>query len=400
MSGSTALELDALIFGGGAAGLWLLADLRHRGFSALLIESKALGAGQTIASQGILHAGVKYSLGGSAADSAKAVSEAAEVWRGCLAGQGEPDLRSVRVLSPCCYLWRTDSIMSRLGFLGAKTLLRTPVETVGPQDRPAILGQCPGQVLRVAEPVIDVSSFLGALAEKCGSRLICVKDPCDITYHIRGPGEVEQVDVREPAGDRVIGLRPTFVVLTAGEGNEMLRRAFGLSAPAMQRRALHMVMVRGRLPMLFGHCVDGDKTRVTITSATDSESRTVWHLGGEIAERGIDMTEADVIAHAKRELSAVLPGLDLGGTQWAAYRIDRAEGRTAGGRRPDGPVWMKEGNVISAWPTKLVLAPRLSEVICSARGAPGVKSSDAIATDFPRPAVAQPPWEVSREWHG
>ena len=55
-------QLDALVIGGGVAGLWCLDALREAGFDAALLESGALGTGQSISAQGILHGGVKYSL--------------------------------------------------------------------------------------------------------------------------------------------------------------------------------------------------------------------------------------------------------------------------------------------------------------------------------------------------
>ncbi|HEY6200467.1 MAG TPA: FAD-dependent oxidoreductase, partial [Candidatus Binatia bacterium] len=54
------MRLDVLIFGGGAAGLWCLERFRSAGYHALLLESAALGCGQTIAAQGIIHGGGKY----------------------------------------------------------------------------------------------------------------------------------------------------------------------------------------------------------------------------------------------------------------------------------------------------------------------------------------------------
>ena len=52
-----ALPVDVVIFGGGAAGLWTLDELHRAGRSVVLLESGDLGAGQTIASQGIIHGG-------------------------------------------------------------------------------------------------------------------------------------------------------------------------------------------------------------------------------------------------------------------------------------------------------------------------------------------------------
>ena len=60
------LHLDVLIFGGGAAGLWLLDDPASkpgsysRGLAAGIRCN--LGEGQTISSQGIIHGGLKYAL--------------------------------------------------------------------------------------------------------------------------------------------------------------------------------------------------------------------------------------------------------------------------------------------------------------------------------------------------
>ena len=53
------MQLDVLIFGGGAAGLWCLDRFRRAGYHAILLEAKALGRGQTIQAQGIIHGGGK-----------------------------------------------------------------------------------------------------------------------------------------------------------------------------------------------------------------------------------------------------------------------------------------------------------------------------------------------------
>jgi alkane 1-monooxygenase len=80
-------------------------------------------------------------------------------------------------------------------------------------------------------------------------------------------------------------------------------------------------------------------------------------VGGEISEKGVDFSDAALIEFAREELRHVLPGVNFGDTQWATYRINRAEGRNSSNRRPEGTVWHREGSIITAWPTKLVLAP-------------------------------------------
>ena len=65
---------DIVVFGGGVAGLWLLNRLRSEGYGAILFESDSLGCGQTVASQGIIHGGLKYALKGSLKGSANVLA--------------------------------------------------------------------------------------------------------------------------------------------------------------------------------------------------------------------------------------------------------------------------------------------------------------------------------------
>jgi glycerol-3-phosphate dehydrogenase len=109
------MDIDGLIFGGGAAGLWLLDQLARRGDRVLLLEAGRLGQGQTVASQGIIHGGLKYTLHGLLTPAAREIREMPGIWRKCLAGERTPDLRNTRVRSASCYVWRSDSLRSRLG---------------------------------------------------------------------------------------------------------------------------------------------------------------------------------------------------------------------------------------------------------------------------------------------
>lgn len=395
-------ELDALIFGGGVAGLWLLDELHRRSFRTLLIENRALGAGQTIASQGILHGGLKYALGGLLSGSAKAAGEMTDLWRQCLEGRAQPDLRGVRILSPCCYLWRTEALASMVGLAAARFGLRTPVAKVAPHERPPALARCPGDVLRVDEQVIEVGSLLSELANRHHDRILNIADARHVTFTFSNPGHIETIELLRADSTTVLLLKPGVVIFTAGEGNADLRRRVGLSQEAMQLRPLHMVMVRGSLPQLFGHCVDGNKTRVTITSAVDTLGRTVWQVGGEIAEKGVHRSAEELIEFARRELPSVLPAVDFTNTQWATYRINRSEGLDPRGARPEGPVWRREGSVITAWPTKLVLAPRLAEFIVNSLGkptCPDATPSSIMGEGWGEGKVALPPWEVTDVWH-
>lgn len=394
------MRIDVLIFGGGAAGLWLLDTLQGKGYRVLLAETSALGAGQTIASQGIIHGGIKYTLTGLFTESAQAIRDMPGIWRRCLSGQGQPDLGGTTVLAGSCFLWRTGSLTSKLGMVGARQGLRSEISPVRPDQRPPILAKCPGDVFQVNEQVIDAAGFLGSLAKLHPGRILKIHPSDGAHFEMSAPGRVESVELRGPDDARLI-VEPKYIVLAAGAGNAALRESLGLTPEIMQRRPLHMVLVRGKLPALFGHCVDGAKTRVTVTTHTDATGRTVWHVGGQLSEDGVELTEDDLIERARGELQAVLPALDLSDVEWATYRIDRAEAKTTGGIRPAGPQLTTDGQILTVWPTKLALAPAAAKLVASQLDPPNNAEigQPAALADWTAPDVGQPPWEVTRTWH-
>lgn len=395
------MRLDALIFGGGASGLWLLDALRRQQQRAVLVETNALGAGQTVASQGILHGGTKYALDGWLRRSARAIRDMPSVWRDCLAGRSAPDLRSVRLRAESCFLWRSDRLRSRLAMWGARFGLRVAPQQTREEERPPVLRGCPGMVARLAEQVIAPRSLIAELAAPHRDWILKLDGLDDVRFDCSGPGEVRSVRIHSPCGAHHVDLYPRWVCLTAGAGNAALRQMLGLPAEAMQRRPLHMVLARGPLPTLCGHCVDGAQTRVTITTDLDAQGRTVWQIGGQIAEDGVAMRPQALVEHARREIAAVLPGIDLQDVAWSTYRVDRAEGATLSGRRPDSFRLLCEGRCLTAWPTKLVLVPALAAEMAELVGTSALRDDcpAEVFQHWPTPDVAQPPWERVSEWY-
>jgi hypothetical protein len=395
------VRLDAVIFGGGAAGLWLVDELARSGRRALLLESRALGDGQTAASQGIIHGGLKYTLQGLLTPAAAGIRDMPAVWRECLAGLRKPDLSKTRLRSQSCYLWRTDGVGSRIGMIGARLGLRVAPRVLDPSERPAILAACPGTVARLDEQVISPTSFLEAISAPHRRRVLKIDAANSLNFQTDGPGRIREICVKPPGGGESLVLFPETVVLAAGAGNAELRRRCGLAGEVMQRRPLHMVLLRGRLPELNGHCVDGARTRVTITSECDAVGRVVWQVGGQVAEDGVALDQEALLRLAVLELRATIPGIDLTGVEGTTYRVDRAEGKTESGKRPETMRIFSEGNVITAWPTKLALAPQLArEVSALVPARAGTEARCPALDSWPRPAVARPPWESCGRWHG
>ncbi|MGH7831348.1 MAG: FAD-dependent oxidoreductase, partial [Candidatus Binatia bacterium] len=195
-----------------------------------------------------------------------------------------------------------------------------------------------------------------------------------------------------------VAFQPRAVVLAAGEGNAELLRKGGISNDLMQRRPLGMVLLRGGLPPLFGHCIVGGKTLLTVTAAAEG----LWQIGGEIAERLAyeeNMDQARKIAMS--EIRRWLPGVDFSGVQIAIHRAIRAEARTADQRRPSGVHVMRVApRMVVAWPTKLALAPVLADEVFTLVTAdlkqPAGYDENSLPS-WPTPTVARYPWEEV-EW--
>lgn len=386
---SQALTTDVLIVGGGIAGLWLNARLRRQGFSTLLVESATLGGGQSLKSQGIIHGGAKYALHGALTGASEAIADMPRRWREALAGSGELDLSTVRVLSEAHYLWSPGTLAGNLTSFFASKAVRGRVDQVKGEQLPPALqhAQFKGKVYRLAELVLDVPSLITRLATLAGDSLLAAEriEP------LREQGDLQglSVDGRE--------IRAQRIVLCAGSGNAQLLGALGLSQPAQQLRPLHMVLVKGpTLKPLYAHCLGGGpKPRVTVTSHPATDGQWVWYLGGDLAEAdGVARDPAAQIKAAQKEVGDLLPWVDLSSAHWATLRVDRAEPAQSGLTRPDNAFLADQGKLLVGWPTKLALAPDFADRVLAALDRDGIQPAvHAALPELPRPAVAHPIWE-------
>ncbi len=384
-------EVDLLIVGGGVAGMLLLDRIHQAGHRACLIERASLGHGQTIQAQGIIHGGLKYALGGRASAAARAIRDMPERWRTMFDGTGDTDLREVHIRADHCYLWSTRSASSMLGLLGARLALRSTPTRVPPEACPPALEGVKGPVLTMHEPVLDPQSMLQCLADRHQDRLVH-DEISDLQQEASGVTVMTRSGVRWKAAQ---------IVLAAGRGNGALRQMAGLSATAQQIRPLRMVMTQGRLDPLHGHCVRGGKPWLTVTSAKATNGQTVWQIGGEVAEKGANMTPMDTIQLAATSLRTALPSCPIETLQWATYEAHRAEQSDEHGLRPDLPGLIQDDAILTAWPTKLALAPLLVDELVNAVRLPTPHPSSEItppAADLPTPPVALPPWEETASW--
>lgn len=391
-------DVDVAIIGGGIGGLWLLNRLRARGLNAVLLENNALGSEQSVNSQGMIHGGIKYALGGALTGASEAIAAMPDHWRRCLRGEGDVDLRGARVLSDHFYLWSTETLASRLTtFLGSK-MTRGRVDAVPASERhPAFQNPAfRGKVYRLVDMVLDVPSVVKTLAANCPDRIYKI----DALDFVRANDGTVSAILFQQANGGGVEIRPHRVVLTAGAGNEALLQKLDCSRPAMQRRPLQQVLLKHDYPhALYAHCMGSNASpRLTISSHPTRDDKWVWYLGGDLATSNADLNADALIVKAKQEMRDLLPWLPFDNAQWATVCIDRAEPQQKGLIKPDkafAAITDRCANVITAWPTKLTLAPNMADAVEDLLDLqPQATALPAACAALAAPAVATPCWEL------
>ena len=338
---------DVAIVGAGVAGLWLANLLLGRGFDVKVCERGEIGGTQTLASQGLIHGGVKYALGGSATRAFEAVSDMPRRWRACLEGTGEIDLRGVNVASDCYYLWSHDAPGARLAGFLASRLLRGRVARLPAADYPHTFAGQAGTLYRLDDFVIDIAELVRRLAAPLDGRILPIAiEPERLV--------MDSATVRAFEGPELRVEAERFV-FAAGAGNERLIDAVGADT-RMQRLPLKQVLVRCTDPEpIFAHCISGMRTEPALTITTLPGYH---YVGGALASDGANRSDAEQIDAAKRELARSLPWIDWANRTFEVLSIDRAE---PAGRRLEGAFVETHENVLIAWPAKLTLAPDLGD---------------------------------------
>lgn len=407
------IELDLVVVGGGIAGLWLINRLLSAGYDAVLLEPHALGGEQSMASQGMVHGGVKYGLGGQLGAASRALAEMPERWRDCLNGQGDVDLRRTRSLSEPLCLWSNGGLGATVQTVLASRALRGRSQRLSGDQRPKALNHADfrGTVYGLSDLLLDVPGLVANLAANAQGALL---RPSNLRLTRDAEGQVS-LNLDTAAGRQEIRARQ--VILTAGQGNAELLAQLGLTEPAMQTRPLRQLMVKShQLTPLYGHCLGkGSRPRLTVSSHRADDGEWIWYLGGELAETGAQLSHSALGAHSElgahtelmalgqAELAQLFPWLDWEQAQWRSLLVQRAEPRQTDAQRPDGASLQAAptcNNLLVGWPTKLTLAPHLADLALAALSQAGVQPSGTtecrqLSTLLPVPPLAKAPWQTA-----
>lgn len=347
-------SFDLAIIGGGIAGLWTLAAAREKGLKVVLFEKDQLGCGQSLASQGIIHGGSKYSLTGSLSNASKVISNMPARWLDSHQQKSQPDLSAAKILSMHQYLIPAKGADSKLlSFLGSKTMASFSKKTAI-EDTPEPYQQLgiKGSIFELHEPVFAIDSVFKTLQEQ-------------YKHHIYQQ-QITAKNIKKQEQGFLLKLEDEDVfchkiLLTCGEG---FQEFSSLSNTKMQKRALHMVMVKSpNLPEVFAHFIGrSSKPLLTITSHKHNND-IVWYLGGNLAETGTTLSSEQQIKQAQSLLLELIPNLKDQPLEYSSFSINRAEPKQSGLMRPDDAFVEAEGDLITGWPTKLALAPRFADKV-------------------------------------
>jgi len=356
------------------------------GYNLLLIEKDRLGSGQTLASQGMIHGGQKYTLQGRVTAQAAAIAAMPERWEACFAGRGEVDLSGVKSLSETQVMFPVQN--SRLFSLISNLTVFAAARTVNGKTRklPRVSFPAPvqrGPVYELQEKVLETKSLVAALAENLRGRLF--------------KGEAPEIS---PEGDITIGrnsFRARVIIYASGAGNETALQQLKIHEQRTQLRPLRQIMVKSMPQALYGHGIVGKpKPRVTVTSHPDGAGNYIWYLGGNVAEEGAKLSEAEALAFAKKEMQEIFPAIDWSQKEWASWYGERAEAFDCAGHLPATPRLYAAGKTLFAWPTKMTFVPALADEVVNWL----TQNQIAPTVETPPPALPAAeigfyPWETA-----
>ncbi len=378
------VAVDAAIIGGGIAGAWALKLLLAKGYNAILLEADRLGSAQTLASQGMIHGGLKYALAGNVTGASEAIAQMPQRWRACLANQDDVPLAGTRLLSEHYYMFAERTALGRLTTFFASKTLRGRIDKLAREQWPESFAGFNGVVYTLNDFVLDTADLITQLTLGHEQRIFKLQADAATLSQINGGYQVKLLDT-------TVHVRQ--LISCAGNGSEALLRQLQIHDIEVQQRPLKQVIVKPQhaVPM-FAHCLTGitsNEPRLTITSHSTRDGM-IWYLGGQLATKGVARSDTEQIQAAKTELQTCVPWLDWQRAEYSLLSISRAEPKQASALKPDQAFVKRVGNFVQCFPTKLTLAPDMGDRLLAVLDPPS--ACDVLHTQHPIATLGSAPW--------
>ena len=374
------MNTDIIIIGGGISGLWLRALLSSLGYKCILIDQHNWGGQQTLAAQGIIHGGTKYSVKGIWNPAARAIQDMPRRWeQAFINGAGELPLKGVKSLSPHQYICFPSS--NKIFSFLASSIVQSKATALKAQEYPESFkqGGMDAKVYQLNERVIDMESLVQVL-NKIGTGAM-TKGKVDYQSIINREDGVE-IRVNQQT------IRAQLIISTAGVGNKDIAsgkedavatqptkgdstgKADKLDKPIKQQvRGLNMLMLRGvNLPSIYAHFFDHSALPLlTITTHEDEKypGETIWYVGGALAEHNLDDDAQQLAQKFIKQITKFMPQLSIKEQEIhaAKLRIDRAEPQNKGKTKPVAPYLKLIKRALICYPIKMTFAPLVGDMV-------------------------------------
>lgn len=346
---------DAVVIGGGICGVWVHSLLKQKGYSCLLLEKDKIGGEQSLLSQGILHRGMKYLLGGVFSDISDSLTKATKFWQQALAGVGALDLSDTEILAKQQLLWCQDNLLSNFITTTTKNFFKSQTKTLEQE-----LAWLPNKktAFWLQETILNGYSLFENFYKQQQ------QDYYQLTVSSSNCQIVEQqnticLQFKIPQ----IKIVTKKIILAAGAGNIDLAQFLGIQQE-IQLRPLRMFLVEHSLPLkIYGHClINSSKPLFTISSHETNSNKMIWYLGGKIAEDGCKLNVVEAIQKAKKIIQQNIK-VKLKNDNWKIVDINRAEPQQKKISLPNQVFVKKFQKTILCLPIKLTLTPIVAEKV-------------------------------------
>ena len=283
--------------------------------------------GQTLASQGMIHGGLKYALTGLLSNESEAIAEMPFRWRNCLHSKRQRLICvALKILSNNYYMY--SSKIGKLASFFASKALRGRIEKVAHDDKPEVFNQFKGLLYKLNDLVLNTESLLRELLSGLEDRVFKLECSDKTVKKIDRGYQLNLSDTK---------IETDTLINCSGNGTQSLLETLNISEFNIQNRPLKQIIVDAPQDLnMFAHCLTNlSSTEPQNDHHNPPEKEKIWYIGGRLATEGAHLSDDVLIQKAKAELKhmCILAKPKEGVYENSSNR--RVEPHTKNQRKPD-----------------------------------------------------------------